>query len=56
MNGQQNINANTNNGFRDQIINDNITSVRDGIHALSSQLCSSSYENANAMLQGFNGL
>lgn len=37
--GQQNINENTNGGFRDAMINDNITSVRDGISALSTQLC-----------------
>ena len=39
MTGQQNINANTNGGFRDAMLNDNITSVRDGIYALSTQLC-----------------
>lgn len=39
LTGQQNINANTNNGFRDAMINDNITSVRDGIAGLSTQLC-----------------
>ena len=39
LNGQQNIMSNTNNGFRDQMINDNITSIRDGISALQTQLC-----------------
>lgn len=28
-----------NGGFRDQMINDNVTSIRDGIHSLSTQLC-----------------
>lgn len=28
-----------NGGFRDQMINDNVTSIRDGIHDLSTQLC-----------------
>ena len=28
-----------NGGFRDQMINDNVTSIRDGIHGLSTQLC-----------------
>ncbi len=28
-----------NSGFRDQMINDNVTSIRDGIHGLSTQLC-----------------
>ena len=39
LTGQQNINSNTNNGFRDAMINDNITSVRDGIADISTQLC-----------------
>jgi len=39
LNGQAGINANTNNGFRDAMINDNITSVRDGIADISTQLC-----------------
>lgn len=39
INGQNNINANTNNGFRDAMINDGITSIRDGIGNLSTQLC-----------------
>lgn len=39
LTGQQNINTNTNNGFRDAMINDGITSIRDGIGNLSTQLC-----------------
>lgn len=39
MTGQQNINTNTNNGFRDAMINDGITSIRDGINGISTQLC-----------------
>lgn len=39
LNGQQGINANTNAGFRDAMLNDGITSVRDGISGLSTQLC-----------------
>lgn len=35
MNNSQNINS----GFRDQMINDNITSIRDGITGISTQLC-----------------
>ena len=41
LNGQNNINANTNSGFRDAMINDGITSIRDGIGNLSTQLCNS---------------
>lgn len=39
LTGQQNINTNTNNGFRDQMINDGINGIRDGINGLSTQLC-----------------
>ena len=39
LTGQQNINANTNGGFRDAMINDGITSIRDGINGISTQLC-----------------
>ena len=36
MNNSQNIN----NGFRDQMLNDNITSIRDGVYGINNQLCS----------------
>ena len=36
MNNSQNIN----NGFRDQMINSNINSIRDGVYGISNQLCS----------------
>lgn len=39
MNGQQGINNNVSSGFRDAQISDGITSVRDGIGNLSTQLC-----------------
>ena len=35
MNNSQNINS----GFRDQMMNDNITSIRDGVYGISNQLC-----------------
>lgn len=41
LNNSQNIND----GFRDQMLNDNITSIRDGIYGLGPQLCN-----------GFNGV
>ncbi|WP_407384969.1 hypothetical protein [Ruminococcus sp.] len=53
FNGQQNINTNTNNGFRDAMINDNITSVRDGIHGLSTQICGGFSDTQMAMANGF---
>ena len=56
LTGQQNINANTNNGFRDAMINDNITSVRDGISALSTQLCGCCGDMQMALANGFAGV
>lgn len=56
LNGQQNINTNTNNGFRDQMINDNITSVRDGISSLSTQLCGCCGDMQMALANGFAGV
>lgn len=56
MNGQQNIMSNTNNGFRDQMINDNITSVRDGIAGLSTQLCGCCGDMQMALANGFAGV
>ena len=56
----------TNSGFRDQMLNDNITGIRDGIAGISTQLCNgfsnvqmSGMQNAfglqNAINAGFNG-
>ena len=45
INGQNAINENTNNGFRDAMLNDGVTSIRDGIAGISTQLCN-----------GFNGV
>lgn len=39
MSGQQGINENTNGGFRDQMLQNGITSVRDGLGDISTQLC-----------------
>jgi len=56
LTGQQNINTNTNNGFRDAMINDNITSVRDGIASLSTQLCGCCGDMQMALANGFAGV
>ena len=56
LTGQQNINTNTNNGFRDAMINDNITSVRDGIANLSTQLCGCCGDMQMALANGFAGV
>ena len=39
LNGQNAINSNTNEGFRDVMLNDGITSIKDGINGISTQLC-----------------
>lgn len=39
LTGQQGINNNTNNGFQNALLNDNVTSIRDGVSSLATQLC-----------------
>lgn len=56
LNGQQNINAQTANGFRDAMINDGITSIRDGISGLSTQLCGCCGDMQMAIANGFAGV
>ena len=56
MTGQQNINSNTNNGFRDAMINDGITSIRDGIGNLSTQLCNCCGDVQMSLANGFAGV
>lgn len=40
-----------NGGFRDQMINDNVTSIRDGVYGISNQLCSG-FAGVNATVNG----
>lgn len=56
FNGQNGINANMNNGFQNAQLNDNVTSVRDGISALSTQLCNSTGTIQNSLCSGFSGV
>lgn len=56
MSGQQGINTNTNSGFRDQMINDNITSVRDSVANLATQLCGCCGDIQMALANGFAGV
>lgn len=56
LNGQQGINANTNNGFQNAMLNDNITSIRDGINSLSTQLCNCCGDMQMALANGFAGV
>ena len=53
LNGQNNINANTNGGFRDAMLNDGITSIRDGIGSLSTQFCNCCGDMQMAVANGF---
>ena len=45
-----------NGGFRDQMINDNVTSIRDSIGNLSTQLCSSTADVQQSLCNGFAGV
>ena len=56
MNGQQGINSNTNNGFQNALLNDNITSVRDGISDLSTQICGLGGDISTQLCGGFAGV
>lgn len=49
LNNSQNIND----GFRDQLLNDNVTSIRDGIFGLSTQLCNGFAGTNAAIANGF---
>lgn len=52
LNNSQNIND----GFRDQMLNSNVTSIRDGIQGLSTQLCQCCGDMRYDMSNGFNGV
>lgn len=56
MSGQQGINNNTNDGFRDQMMQTGITSIRDGIGDLSTQICNSTGNLQTALCNGFAGV
>lgn len=43
-------------GFRDQMLNNNITSIRDGVSNLSTQLCNCCSDMQMSLLNGFNGV
>jgi len=46
----------TSNGFQNQMLNDNITSIRDGINSLSTQLCGCCGDMQMALANGFAGV
>ena len=53
LNGQQGINNNVSSGFRDAQLSDGITSIRDGISGLSTQLCGGFAGVNSAIANGF---
>lgn len=56
FNGQNNINANTNAGFRDAMLNDGINGIRDGIGGISTQLCNGFAGNVAAVTGAQNAI
>jgi hypothetical protein len=52
LNNSQNIND----GFRDQMLNSNVTSIRDGVQGLSTQLCQCCGDMRYDMAQGINSV
>lgn len=56
LQGQQNTDNNVSNGFRDVMLNDGVTSIRDGIHDVQTQLCNSTGNVQMALANGFAGV
>lgn len=56
LNGQNGINNNVNDGFRDAQLHDSVTSVRDGVSALATQLCGCCGDIQMGMANGFAGV
>lgn len=56
LNGQNGINNNVSDGFRDAQLHDSVTSVRDGINSLSTQLCGCCGDIQNTLCSGFAGV
>lgn len=56
LNGQNGINNNVNDGFRDAQLHDSVTSVRDGISSLATQLCGCCGDIQNSLCSGFAGV
>ena len=46
----------TSNGFQNQMLNDNVTSIRDGISSLSTQICGGVGDIQNSLCNGFAGV
>ena len=55
LNGQNGINNNVSDGFRDAQLHDSVTSVHDGVNALSTQLCGCCGDIQMSLANGFAG-
>lgn len=56
LNGQNGINNNVSDGFRDAQIHDSVTSVRDGVSNLATQLCGCCGDVQMSLANGFAGV
>ena len=56
LNGQNGINNNVNDGFRTAQLSDSVTSVRDGVSNLATQLCGCCGDMQMSMANGFAGV
>ena len=56
LNGQNQIQSSTADGFRSAQLSDSITSVRDGVSALATQLCGCCGDIQNSLCNGFSGV
>lgn len=56
LNGQQGINNNVSDGFRDAQLHDSVTSVRDGVNNLATQLCGCCGDMQMSLANGFAGV
>lgn len=56
LNGQNGINNNVSDGFRTSQLQDSVTSVRDGVSALSTQLCNCCGDMQMSLANGFAGV
>jgi hypothetical protein len=56
LNGQNGINNNVNDGFRTSQLQDSVTSVRDGVSNLATQLCGCCGDMQMSMANGFAGV
>lgn len=53
INGQQGINNNVNDGFRDQMLNGTVNGIQQGVNNLSTQLCNCCGDMQMALANGF---